>query len=363
MKRFVLLAGWIGLFAGASCTKTVHAVNGKDSTYYGRLSFVIGNNATFSYYDSALTHTGLLDTLSQAGPFTLLVPNNDAFAGYLAFGNSIPDLNALIFDIGLQGLPAYTGYDIVRGRYDLRSLPLESNMELTSVSGGKVYLTRYLSGTDTITTVNGLRLISLDNAASNGELDVMSASVPAPEVYGTVWQQLQTDTNYSYFVAAAERVHLDSVLTGPGPLTVLAPNNQAFQQLGNFGLNAGINTSSLDSVLAADPVRLRQIISYHILPGRFFMNDFLRTQLPGDTLLLNTVNGETLPFFGATGSPPPFMDGTVDPTFYGNGNNGQGAGVYHYISGCYANSCYFSKEQDFPAGNGVVHMMANVLIP
>lgn len=363
MKRFILLAGWVFLFAGYSCTKTVHSASGNDSTYYGRLSFVIGNNATFNDYDSALTHTGLLDTLSQAGPFTLLVPNNDAFTGYLAFGNSTPNLNTLLFDIGLQNLPAYTAYDIVRGSYDFRSLPLENNMELTSISGEKVYLTRYLSGTDTVTTVNGLQLISLDNAASNGTLDVMSASVLAPALYSTVWQQLQTDTNYAYFVAAVERAHLDTVLTGPGPLTVLAPNNQAFQQLGNMGLDAGVNTSSLDSILAADPVRLRQIVSYHIVPGRYFINDFLRSQLPGDTLLLSTVNGETISFFGMTASPPPFMDGTVSPAFYGNGNLGQAGTVYHYISSCNSNSCFYSKEQDFPAGNGVVHMLANVLLP
>lgn len=356
------LSGWTMLVAGYACTKTVHPANQYDSTYYGRLSFVIGNNATFSYYDSALTHTGLLDTLSQAGPFTLVVPNDDAFAGYIAFG-AVGNLNSLLWGIGPQALSPYTDYDIIRGQYDFRSLPLENNMELPSIAGSKVYLTRYLSGGDTVTTINGLPLISLDNAASNGTLDVLSASVPAPQIFPTVWQQLQADSNYAYFVAAAQRAHLDTLLSGSGVYTVLAPTNQAFESLGNLGLNVGVNTSTLDSILTADPVQLRQLIGYHILPGRYFLNDFIRLQPSGDSLLLNTVNGGTLSFFGLTGTPAPFLAGTVTPTFYGNGNQGQAAGIYNQIAGCAGNSCYFTRNQDIPAGNGVIQMLSSVLIP
>jgi uncharacterized surface protein with fasciclin (FAS1) repeats len=217
--------------------------------------------------------------------------------------------------------------------------------------GGNVYISRYLSGTDTVTTVNGLQVISSDNPASNGLISVISGSIPNPQIYPTVLQVLQSDTGFSIFAAALQRTHLDTLLNGNGPFTVLAPRNSAFQPV--------------DSILVADPVWLGKLIRYHILPGRYFLNDFLRRQTT-DTLQLATMNGTALKFFAQQGGVTLFPIGPAAPAFYGNGNLQNG---YNYPTGifyalfCGPISCYNFNASDLPASNGVVHMISNVLIP
>jgi uncharacterized surface protein with fasciclin (FAS1) repeats len=352
--RLSLAAGalltWIMLVTLHSCTRTV-AGSAQDSTYYGRLSFVIKDNATFSNYYSALQQTGYLDTLSAPGPYTVLLPNNDAYKAGYASSPSGGDLSTFIWSIGLPLLSPYVSYDILRGKFALRSLPLGDNQELPSIMGGKVYVSRYLSGTDTVTTVNGLQVISLDNPASNGLISVISGSIPNPEIYPTVLQVLQTDTSFSIFAAALHRTHLDTLLNGKGSFTVLAPHNSAFQPV--------------DSILVADPVKLANLISYHILPGRYFLNDFLRRQTT-DTLQLATMNGTALKFFARQGGITFFPIGPAAPAFYGNGNLQNGSyypTTIFYGGFCGPISCYKFNASDLPASNGVVHMLNNILIP
>src|ERR1700744_5668787 len=74
------LAAWAALVTLHSCTKMT-AASGKDSASFGRLSFVIQNNSTFSDFYSTLQMTGLVDTLSSSGTYTVLLPDNDAFNG------------------------------------------------------------------------------------------------------------------------------------------------------------------------------------------------------------------------------------------------------------------------------------------
>ena len=121
------LVAWTVLVTLHSCTKTTAGAT-QDSTYFGRLSFVIQNNSTFSYYYSALQITGLVDTLSSTGRYTVLLPNNDAFGGgYLAFAPAGQgDLNSFTLSVGKSALPAYIYYSILRGDHDLSTLDRKS---------------------------------------------------------------------------------------------------------------------------------------------------------------------------------------------------------------------------------------------
>jgi uncharacterized surface protein with fasciclin (FAS1) repeats len=343
------LTAWIVLLTLHSCTRTV-AGSGQDSTYFGRLSFVIENNATFSQYYLALQQTGYGDTLSTPGPYTVMLPNDDAYKGYLAFSSVGGNLSSFDWSIG-KPLAPYVAYDIVRGKIPLRQLPLGDNQPLVSIMGGTLYVSRYLSGTDTMTTVNGLQVISPDNSGSNGLLNVISGCVPNPQIYPTVLQVLQSDTNFAAFVTALQRTHLDTLLNGNGPFTVLAPQNSALPPV--------------DSILVADPVKLSQLVKYHILPGRYFKNDFQRRQTT-DTLKLATTNGETLGYF-ATGNGSSFPSGQPAPAFYANGNVQNGIPYAVGIAGILfcgpIGQCYIVNPSDLPAGNGVVHMISSVLNP
>jgi uncharacterized surface protein with fasciclin (FAS1) repeats len=64
--------------------------------------------------------------------------------------------------------------------------------------------------------------------------------------------------SFTTLLAAAEAAGLDATLTGAGPYTVFAPTDEAFAKLPDGAVEA----------LLADPDALREILLYHVVPGR-----------------------------------------------------------------------------------------------
>jgi uncharacterized surface protein with fasciclin (FAS1) repeats len=379
LAAFLLPAILAVMAGGTSCTKKLVNNPIADSIYLGSLPFVINNNATFDQFYIALQTTGWLDTLYGKGPYTVLLPNDDAYLGY-SEQSSNGTLGNFSYYEGAEVRNGLTlsnsvGYDIIKGSISLRSLPLGINQPLPSITGRTHYVTRYLSPTgDTVTAVDGQIVISLDNPATNGLIQVVAGAVPYPDVFPTVLEQIQSDTNLTFFAAALQRTHLDTLLEGPNPYTVLAPLNGSFTNLPYWYPNGipGLHLVSLDSVLAADPIKLSQFIKYYILPGRYYLNDFMRPlQSLTDTLPLTMLNGEVVKFTMSTYyyGTLPFMAeapgaGTLQPVFFGTGNLANGAmpadpdnEVPNTIQ------LYFENNSDLTAQNGVVQTIQGLLIP
>ena len=90
----------------------------------------------------------------------------------------------------------------------------------------------------------------------------------APSSTGTatgqnLLQRLRYNYDFSDFYGAVIRVHLDTLLEGAGPLTLLVPDNTAFQ-------NVGISADSLNRM---DTAQLRILLKYHIVPGNITYED------------------------------------------------------------------------------------------
>jgi uncharacterized surface protein with fasciclin (FAS1) repeats len=84
----------------------------------------------------------------------------------------------------------------------------------------------------------------------------------------------------STLVAAVKQAGLAETLSGPGPFTVFAPTNAAFDKLPN-GAVAGLMKPESKAKLAG-------VLTYHVIPGRLVAAD-LR-----DGQQLTTMNGEKL---------------------------------------------------------------------
>jgi uncharacterized surface protein with fasciclin (FAS1) repeats len=84
----------------------------------------------------------------------------------------------------------------------------------------------------------------------------------------------------STLVAAVKQVGLAETLSGPGPFTVFAPTNAAFDKLPK-GAVAGL----MDP---ASKEKLKGVLTYHVIPGRLVAADLK------DGQELTTVNGEKL---------------------------------------------------------------------
>ena len=87
-------------------------------------------------------------------------------------------------------------------------------------------------------------------------------------------------SNLTTLVAAVQAAGLVETLSGPGPFTVFAPPNSAFDMLPDGTVET--------LVQPANRAQLTSILTYHVVPGRISAAD-LR-----DGQMLTTVNGEQL---------------------------------------------------------------------
>ena len=91
----------------------------------------------------------------------------------------------------------------------------------------------------------------------------------------------------SHFLAAAKSAGLDATLAGPGPYTVLVPNNAAFAKL---------PAGTLENLQKPDQKgQLTSLLTYHILPGVVLAEDIGKAIDNGKgKALVQTMNGQTL---------------------------------------------------------------------
>ncbi len=91
----------------------------------------------------------------------------------------------------------------------------------------------------------------------------------------------------SRFLVAARAAGMDKTLAGPGPYTVLAPSDQAFEQLPDGALDRLMQPESR--------AELTRVLTYHILTGTVLAEDIGRAIDNSDgRALLATIGGETL---------------------------------------------------------------------
>jgi len=332
------------LFLGINgCKKDNQIVKTPDTGSGSTIDFVLNNNFTLNFSYAGLQYAGLTDTLAKPGPYTFLAADNNAFQ---MEGISIP--NAFFYFGSQARVQNIMRYCILNGEIAFKNLPVVQNKPFLTQGGGNVYVTKYLNGTDTVITVNGFILSNTDVPASNGLIQVMP-QVMNPEVYQKAVNHIHNDTTLTMFAAALQRSELDvSLLSDTDEYTLLAPSNTAFYNSSNLGINLGIST--LDSILTADPVKLAAFLKYHIIKGRYFQGDLYRN-MQADPTGIVMLNGEKV----VIGGDPA---GFHAITFLGSGNNGIPSQiplpVYYDGTINYA---------DIPCGNGVVHIINQVLIP
>lgn len=346
-NRCKFLEQWVYLvlliLAISGCKKDNQITETPETGSGNTIDFVLNDNFSLNLSYAGLQYAGLTDTLAKTGPYTFLASDNSAFQLV-----NITTPGTFIYFGSLARVQNIMRYCILNGSIALKNLPLVQNKSFLTNEGGNVYVTRYLNGSDTVTTVNGLILSNTDVAASNGLIQVLP-QVMNPEVYQKVIDHIHNDTTLTMFAAALQRSKLDvSLLSGTDEYTLLAPSNTAFYHSGQLGKNLGIST--LDSILTADPVKLAAFLKYHIIKGRYFQGDLYRN-MQADPTGIAMLNGEKIVIGG-------YPDGFHAITFLGSGNNGIPSQIS--LPTFYDPTINYA---DIPCGNGVVHIINQVLIP
>lgn len=95
--------------------------------------------------------------------------------------------------------------------------------------------------------------------------------------------------DHTTLVAAVQAAGLTDTLSGPGPFTVFAPTNEAFNKLPTDTVPTLLKPENKDT--------LTSVLTYHVVPGTYTSKDILKLIKTGKgTAQLKTVQGGLLTF-------------------------------------------------------------------
>lgn len=165
----------------------------------------------------------------------------------------------------------------------------------------------------------GASYMSMMPGSSMSGSSSMNGGMTSPSMTGDITAVAMADPQFSTLVAALKAADLVSTLQGPGPFTVLAPTNAAFEKL---------PAGTVDNLLKPEnKEKLRSILLYHVISGKIMAADVLAMSGPGTP---KTLEGETLSVTNV--APVKVNDANVTAT-------------------------------DIKASNGVIHVIDTVLMP
>lgn len=225
---------------------------------------VAENAGIFMTLLKAVGEARLMGTLQSPGPWTVFAPTDEAFAelGDDVVETLLEEPEGLLRDILLYHvvpLENLYSHEIRPGQ------SYETALEGNSLSidlGGRWWWNSYLQ------VNNEARIISADIYASNGVIHVIDKvlSIPAsrPEPSDSIIDLARDNGNFETLLQALEISGLTQTLEGEGPFTVLAPTDRAFARLPE---------ETLQELLADPTGKLKDILLYHVLEGKFLRDD------------------------------------------------------------------------------------------
>ncbi len=236
----------------------------------------------FSSLVAALAKADLASTFMMEGAFTVFAPTNDAFAAFLT------DLGVSLDDLSKEDLTPILTYHAVGAK--ALSSSLQTGYIETLYSALEGYPVSMLVEVGDGVSLNGsISVTSPDVEVSNGVIHVIDGVLtPTSAVDIAI-----NNSNFSILVEAVVKAGLAETLSGPGPFTIFAPTNAAFNAL--FDALEGVNGIEDLSAEALIP-----ILQYHVVSGNVLSTDLSDgpvTTLNGDiTFALGsavTINGST----------------------------------------------------------------------
>ncbi len=206
----------------------------------------------FSTLVTAVTQAGLADDLATLDDLTVFAPDNDAFAKVPA-----EVLDGLLADP--EALTELLFYHVVPERIGFRHFRDGSLDTLLSDKPVDIEVRSFLFGLFRIVEVDEARVVHPDIVADNGVIHrINSVLDPAFMTKPSILEIAAGNPDFSILAGLVEEAGLSRVLASEfRTLTVFAPNNAAFEALGEETLEA----------VANDRAQLRAILKNHIAFG------------------------------------------------------------------------------------------------
>jgi len=211
---------------------------------------------TLSKLVEAVTKADLATVLKGDGPFTVFAPTDAAFNA--AYPDGIDKLTK-------EQVVSLLKYHVISGKVmsaDLKDsqtvATLETPKELTITKEG-----------DVVTVGGDAKVSAADNVASNGVVHIIDKVLTVPLDIVDLAVSVPT---LSKLVEAVKKADLATVLKGPGPFTVFAPTDDAF----NLAYPQGFGEVPEED--------LASLLKYHVINGKVMSANLQPTQTV-DTLL------------------------------------------------------------------------------
>ncbi|KAK4022404.1 hypothetical protein OUZ56_007873 [Daphnia magna] len=217
-------------------------VNPQKTRVARTIASILNENGLTTLAD-LLVKAGLVNVLSQQGPFTLFAPTNDAF-------NAVDSvtLNALLQDVNL--LKRVLTYHVVPSA--IPPVSIKNELVTNSLAGESLRINEY--NNRKVVTINGaLRLKALE--AENGIVYVID-KVLIPDNNKSIVKVLETKGKFTTLMTALVVSGLKNHLDSAGPFTLFAPSDDAFK-----ALPAGVLNS-----LFTNPSELKKVLLSHVIP-------------------------------------------------------------------------------------------------
>ena len=279
---------------GTATTSTTETTGtATDSTATDSTATAVAENTLYDVIVSDDRFSTLRDLLSDAGlteslasdEYTIFAPTNEAFdalpEGTLATLEANPDLLKQVLSyhivpgrVTAEQLASGTSLNALAGG----ALPLSMNGSTQMVGNAGVTETSNTASNGTIYVINqvllppGLTLPAPESTAETATTETTvttttetsgtaAATTPAPTPgaanNASLASLIASDPRFSTLAGLVQQAGLTETL-GSGEYTIFAPTNEAFAKLAPADLSA----------LSADPARLKQVLLYHVVPGR-----------------------------------------------------------------------------------------------
>jgi len=191
---------------------------------------------------------GIHRVINHEGWFTVFCPTNEAFAHQ----KFIP---------GEDTLTEKMRFHVARGKYNSTKFQNEAVFR-SLLSQRDIRINIYSTKKSTMVTANGQPVVSMDHAARNGYLHVISGVMSS--IYdrrGSVISEIeQCCPQNAVLIELFKTAGMFDKLDRANPVTFLAPTNGAFTRLHPKFINE----------MKRNPGLLREILSAHVIPGTWY---------------------------------------------------------------------------------------------
>ncbi|MEM1083058.1 MAG: CIA30 family protein [Verrucomicrobiota bacterium] len=238
----------------------------------------------FKTLAAALKQAELVETLKGSGPFTVFAPTDKAFSK-LPKGT----VEDLLKPENADKLAAILKFHVIAGSVDLATALKAGSGE--TILGENVTI-GFSNGR---VRVNDAKLLDADVRGSNGVIHVIDSVLLPPTPKNDIASVAKRSGKFGTLLAAVEAAGFSEVLKSEGPITVLAPSDEAFKALPKGTVESLLKEENRE--------QLRAILSLHAIEGKVSAGDALNAgnaKAVGGGALKFSIDGGSFKVNGAT---------------------------------------------------------------